>query len=276
MYRVHNSPTGGNLGITRTTEEFRKRFYCPNYVEMIADYIRNCSRCLQMKQRQPSKPRTPPQEVLTLKSFPGDPMQIDILGPFPSSPYKYALTAIEVFTKYLFAVPLTIISAVSVATASVSHMFQHSYIPQGILSDLGTQFVSDLFHELTQLLEIKTSHASLKHPQTIGVVERAHAALTRTLKLNSNQSFTNWYKFLNLATFIHNTSYHTSIGCAPTVIFHERDPMKPMDIRSYSNCIQKLAFNYDFVESLPDELLKKIRKYKRKPGKIFQQILKVL
>ena len=45
-YRIHNSPTGGHLGITRTIAEFRKRFYCPNYIEKIADYIRNCSSCL--------------------------------------------------------------------------------------------------------------------------------------------------------------------------------------------------------------------------------------
>ena len=171
MYRIHNSATEGHLGITRTTEEFIKRFYFPNYVEIIADYIRDCSTCLQMKQIQPSNLWTPLHEVSALKSFPGDLMQIDILGPFPSSPYKYFLTAIDFFTKYLFAVPLTTISAVSVATALVSIMFQHSYVPQQILSDLGTQFVSDLFHELTQLLE-KNSHFSLTHPQTIGVVER--------------------------------------------------------------------------------------------------------
>ena len=161
MYRIHNSPTGGHLGFTRTTEEFRK--ICPNYVEIIADYIRNCSTCLQIKQIQPSKLRKPLQEVSTFKSFPGHLMQIDILGPFPS-PYKYVLTSIDVFSKYLFAVPLTKISAVSVATALVSIMFQHSYIPQDILSDLGTPFVSDLFHELNRLLDIKISHASLKHP----------------------------------------------------------------------------------------------------------------
>ena len=135
------------------------------------------------------------------------------------------------------------------ATALVPIMFQHKYIPQEILSDLGTQFVSELFHALNRLLEIKISHASLKQPQTIGVVERAHAALTRILNLNSNQTFTNWHKYLNLATFIHNTSYHTSIGCAPTVIFHGRDPVTLLDIRFYSNCFQKSAFNYDFVES---------------------------
>ena len=94
-----------------------------------------------MKQIQPSNLRTPQQEVSTLKSFQGDLKQIDILGPFPSSPYKYVLTAIDVFDTYISAVPLTTISAVSVATALVSTMLQHSYKPQEYLSHLGTQFV---------------------------------------------------------------------------------------------------------------------------------------
>ena len=154
-------------------------------------------------------------------------------------------------------------------------MLQHSYIPREILSDLGTQFVSDLFHELTQLLEIKISQASLKHPQTIGVVEKAHAALTRFLKLNSNQTFIGWHKYLNLATFIHNTSYPTSIGSAPTVFFHGRDPVKAMDIRFYSNCSQKSVFRCDFVESLRDEILKKFQNKKESLAKSFniQEVL---
>ena len=136
--------------------------------------------------------------------------------------------------------------------------------------------MSEHFHELTQILEIKISHASLKHPQTIGVVERDHTAPTRILKLTINQTFTNWHKYLNLATFIHPTSYHTSIVCAPTVTFRGRDPVEPLDIRFYSNCIQKSAFNYDFVESLRDEMLKEILEYKREPREIFQQIQEVL
>ena len=237
LYGIHNSLTGGHLGITRTIAEFRRRFYCPNYIEQIASYIRNWSTCLQLELVQPSRLKPPLSELSSKTFFPGDIMQIDIQGAFPSSPYKYVLTIIDVFSKYLFAVPLTTISAPSVAAALASIMFNHSYIPKKMISDLGTQFVSELFSELIKLLEIKITHASLKHPQTIGVVERSHAALTRILKLNSNDTFTNWHRYVPLATFIHNTSYHTSIGCAPTVLFHGREPMKPLDLRFYSTCI---------------------------------------
>ena len=36
-------------------------------------------------------------------------------------------------------------------------------------------------HELAKLLEIKIGHATLKHAESVGVVERAHGALKRIL-----------------------------------------------------------------------------------------------
>ena len=99
--RIRNSPTGGHLGITRrrTIAEFRKRFYSPNYIEMVAEHICSCSTCLKKEIVQPSHLRTPLQEVSTTTTFPGDRMKIDNLGPFSSSAFKYVLTVIDVFSK---------------------------------------------------------------------------------------------------------------------------------------------------------------------------------
>ena len=74
-------------------------------------------------------------------------------------------------------------------------------------------------HELTKLLDVKLDHASLKHPETVGVVERSHSAPKRILKLNTNEQWNDCYKYVPLATFIHNSSYHSAIGCSPTVLF---------------------------------------------------------
>ena len=91
----------------------------------------------------------------------------------------YVLSGINVFTKYLFAVPLTNGYADIVALELVKVFFQHNYIPHTIFSDLGTNinFTSELISELKSLLEVKLKHASLKHPQTIGAVERSNGPL---------------------------------------------------------------------------------------------------
>ena len=85
----------------------------------------------------------------------------------------------------------------------------------------------------------------MKHPQTIGKVEKAHATLNETCE-----------------TFIHNT-YHTSIGCAPTVIFHGRDPVKPLDIHFYSNCMPNLPSTTTFWNHYVMKCLKKSKIWKK-------------
>ena len=49
IYRVHNSMTGGHIGMTRTTEEFRKRFYFPGFSEFLVSTVKNCLTCPQLK-----------------------------------------------------------------------------------------------------------------------------------------------------------------------------------------------------------------------------------
>ncbi len=92
-------------------------------------------------------------------------------------------------------------------------------------------FVSNFFHELTKQLKIQIRHATIKHPQTIGTLERSHATIKRLLGLHTNKRFTNWHRYRSLTTYEYHTTYHTSIGTTPTQVFHGREPIKPLDVR---------------------------------------------
>ena len=91
VHRIHNSPTGGHLRIVRTAKEFRQRFYFPGFTEFLTDYIKNCLSCSTL--RRVSKRQLNPnlQPISSEKLFPGDMMQIDLVGSFPSLIYKYVL-----------------------------------------------------------------------------------------------------------------------------------------------------------------------------------------
>ena len=264
IYRLHNSQTAGHLGIKATIQEFRKRFYYPGFAEHFISFIKNCLTCLQLN-RVPKSHITPKlQPVSSLQSYPGHMLQIDLVGPLKSSQYKYVLSTIDVFTKYLFAVPLTNGYADTVARELVKVFFQHSYIPQTILSDLGANFTSELMSELASLLEVKLKHASLKHPQTIGAVERSHGPLKQILKLNTEEKWKDWHKYVPLATFIHNTSYHSATNGCPSTLFHGREPIKPLDIRFSRNIMDAVAVNSDFVNELQDDMMQKFGENKEK------------
>ena len=109
-------------------------------------------------------------------------------------------------------------------------------MPKTFLLDLATPFVSEFLHELTKLPEIQLQHASLNPPQKVGVVERSHSAVKQILKLTNNEQWNDWFKYVQLATFKQNTSYHSAIGCSPTVLFRGREPIKPLDL-SFKNTL---------------------------------------
>ena len=273
VLRLHNWKAAGHFGIAKTVEEFRKRFYFPNFTEFFISSVKICLTCLEVK-RVPSKLlKTPLQPVWSLNSYPGETFQIDLVGPVKSPVHRYVLTAIDVFTKYLFAVPLTNIRADTIARElmSIFFFFHHSYLPKTIIFDLGTSFVSELLHELTKLLEIQLEHSSLKHPQLVGVVERSHSALKRILKLNTKEQWNDWFKNVQLATFIHNTSYHSAIGCSPTVLFHGREPIKPLDLRFNNTLIGRFSPNSEYVVAIQDAMNKKFSETKFKLTEMYNK-----
>ena len=271
VFRLHNSKTAVHFGIAKTVEEFRKTFNFPNFTEFFISSIKNCLTCLQLKHVPSNFLKTPLQPVSSPNSYPGETLQIDLVGPLKSPVHRYVLTAIDVFTEYLFAVPLTNVRAETLARELASIFFRHSYLPKTILSDLGTSFVSELLHELTKLLEIQLEHASLIHPQTVGVVERSHSALKRILKLNTKEQWNDCFKYVQLATFIHNTSYHSACGCSPTALFHGREPIKPLDLRFNNTLIERFSPNSEYVIALQDAMNKKFSETKFKLTEMYNK-----
>ena len=187
--------------------------------------------------------------------FPGDLLQIDIVGKLPDSGgFTHILTAKDVFSKYLFAIPLRNASAPNVAK-QLFHLFtRNSYIPKTVLSDMGTAFTAKIMTELSKLLEITMQYATVKHPQTVGSVERTHASLKQYLGIYENRLKKDWHTYVDLAAFVHNTSYHVSIGCTPTYLFHGREPVKPLDVRFNLKTIQNLETRYEFTSSMQDRM----------------------
>ena len=114
------------------------------------------------------------------------------------------------------------------------------------------------------MLEIQLEHASLKLPQTVGVVDRSHNPLKRLFKLNTNGQWNDWFIYIKLASFIHNTSYHSTIGCSPIVLFHGREPLKPIDLRFINTLIERFYPNSENIFALQDEMNKKLIETKLK------------
>ena len=163
-------------------------------------------------------------------------MQIELLPNLPTSGgYQTVKTAIDVFSRYLFAYPLIEATATNVAKIILDIMTKHSYLPIALITDKGSEFTSTIMAEITQILGITLKCATTKHPQTIGKLERTHASLKTNLKMASGEYRRQWHKYLPLAVLNYKTTYHSSIGCEPSKVFHGRIPLNVLDHKLGNN-----------------------------------------
>ena len=116
-------------------------------------------------------------------------LQVEFVGPTEVTQNRFLLNGIDVFTKYLFAVPLTNRFADTVEQELTKMFFQHSCIPRTTFCGLGTNIISKILTELAILLEVKLTHAPLKHVQSTRAVEQSHRPLKRILKIKTEKQW---------------------------------------------------------------------------------------
>ena len=205
--------------------------------------------CIKDK-RIPNPTITP--ELLNLPEWdlgPEDAMQIDLLPNLPpSGGYENIITAMDAFSRYLFAYPVTDASATNTAKVIIDIKTKHTYLPTTLITDKGTAFTSRLVAEVAQILGIHMKCATTKHPQTIDKLERTHASLKTNLKMASGDYRRQWHKYLPLAVLNYNTTYHATLGCEPSRIFHGRIPYNILDHKLGLNPNPKVLPTTDFAD----------------------------
>ena len=159
-------------------------------------------------------------------------MQIDLVpGLPPTGGFENIVTAMGVFSRYFWAYPTSNQDAKTVAKVIINIMTKHAYLPTTLISDKGTAFTSHVNKKVAGVLGITLKHATTKHAQTIGLLERSHASIKQTLKIETGERRSLWHKYVSIAVLNYNTSYHASIDCEPSRVFHGRIPYKILDLK---------------------------------------------
>ena len=238
-------------GISKMLNDIRQKYYYPGIAKIVKKWVQGCETCI--KDKRIKNPSITP-ELLNLPEWdlgPEDALQIDLLPNLPpSGGYENVITALDVFSRYLFAYPVADASASTTAKVLIDIMTRHAYLPTTLITDKGTAFTSRLVDEVTKILGIQIKCATTKHPQTIGKLERTHASLKGNLKMASGEYRRQWHKYLPLAVLNYNTTYHSSLGCEPSRIFHGRVPYNILDHRLGLNPNPKILPSTDFAEEL--------------------------
>ena len=129
-------------------------------------------------------------------------------------------------------------------------MTRRAFLPSLIITDKGSVFACQVIHEVAELLGTNLEHARTKHAQTIGVLERAHATIHTSLKMTLGEYRKQWHKYSPIAILNYNTTYHSSIHCETSRVFHGRVPHKFLDQKVGLQVNRNTEPTTDFAEDL--------------------------
>ena len=154
---------GKHPGTSKMMQEFRQKYYFPSITTYVRNWVRDGELCIQDKRINNTRITPDLIHILEWDLGPEDLMQIDLMPELPpSGGYENIITAIDVFSRYVFAYPFSNPTAVNTAKVTIDIMTRHAYLPTLIITKKGSVFVSQVIHEVAEILSINLKHATTK------------------------------------------------------------------------------------------------------------------
>ena len=226
---LHTNTTAGHLGITKTLQKVRIRFYWPGQRRDVEDWCSACKECSARK--SPTRPRHAPLQT-DLSGTPFQRVAMDILGPLPQTDrgHIYILVVGDYFTKWTEAIPIPNQEAHTVAEALVQQFICRFGAPDWLHTDQGRNFEANLMAELCKLLGITKTRTTPYHPQSDGMIERFNRTLLNMLSTVTGEREHDWDCQLPLVMMAYRTSINESTGATPYYLMFGREARLPIDV----------------------------------------------
>lgn len=274
----HDSPLAGHQGVHRMAHKIGQQYKWIGLRKDVQNYVRNCRVCQLTKPKGLSKL---PMQITSSSQNVFSKIHVDNIGPMPDNEqgFKYVFTFQDDLTRYFGAIPIVDHTADTVARTMVENVILRFGLPEIIFSDLGVEWINDLFPRIMKILGIKHHKTSPYHPQANGLLERSHSILKAVLRSRTNNFVQNWPQFVPYAVFVINSSVNRSTNYSPheMVFGYKLDlpsnlKRKPEPVYNYEDYLSQLRFKLQSAhQAAKEEILKsKItnKKYYDKKSKI--------
>jgi transposase InsO family protein len=231
----------GNYVSSRTLvgKAFRHRFYWPTALHDAVELVKTCKAC-QFHAKQIHMPAQRLQMIPP--SWPFTVWGLDIVGPFPRAVggYQFLYVAIDKFTKWSEATPVVKINKHS-AVKFIKSIICRFRVPNRIITDNGSQFISAAYQGYCEDLGIRICYASPVHPEINGQVERANAEILKGLKTRSYDGFKKhgkkWIDELPCTLWGNRASPSRAMGETPFFMVYGAEAILPPEVTLGSLCV---------------------------------------
>ncbi|XP_047478502.1 uncharacterized protein LOC125031660 [Penaeus chinensis] len=220
----------GHLGIQKTYKKILQNFYWPGMKKDVTIFIRSCHVCQVGGKPNQIIPRAPLHPI-RVDSDPFERIVIDCVGPLPKTKKgnHYLFTIMDTATRYPEVYPLNNISANSIVKCLL-HFFTSFGIPKEIQCDKGSNFTSDLFQKVLELLGISQQMSTAYHPQSQGCLERFHQTLKSMLKKYCLETGNSWDENIHFLLFALRECPQESLGYSPFELLYGRQIRGPLKV----------------------------------------------
>ena len=249
---LHDAPSAGHLGVNKTVERVRERFYWYGLQHDVEDWCRQCEKCARRKSPQ-AMARAP--LVSSCPGYPFERIALDIMGPMPTteSSNKYILVVGDYFTKWKEAFAIPNQEAKTVAEKLVKEVISRYGAPEKIHSDQGRNFEAQLFQEICVLFNMDKTRTSPYHPESDGMVERMNRTLQNMLAKYVSDHQRDWDEHLPLMMMAYRSSVHASTQYTPFYLLFGHEVRLPVDVMFGRQPNHKPEVS-DYVRNLRDTL----------------------
>lgn len=118
--------------------------------------------------------------------------------------------------------------AVQVAQLFFREIYRIHGLPQSIVSDRDTRFISHFWRSLWKLLKTSLNMSSAYHPQSDGQTEVTNRSLGNMLRCLVGDNLRSWDSLLCQAEFAHNHANNRSLGFCPFKVVYGVIPRGPL------------------------------------------------
>ncbi|KAI5337618.1 hypothetical protein L3X38_016889 [Prunus dulcis] len=167
LREIHEGICGNHSGARSLAHKaIRQGYFWPSVHTDAQTFTRKCHKC----QRFANFPQLPTEPLTAMVPWPFAQWGLDFIGAMPEGKgqVKYAVVAVDYFTKWAEAEALATITAARIETFVWQSIVCHFGIPNSIVTDNGRKFDNTKFKQFCSNLKIRLCFASPAHPQSNG------------------------------------------------------------------------------------------------------------
>jgi transposase InsO family protein len=224
LLELHTSPVGGHSGFLKTYHRVKKDFFWDGLKTDVQRFVAECLVCQQNKVETIKTPGL--LQPLSIPSQRWEEVSMDFITGLPKSEGKSVIMVIvDRLTKYAHFCALSHpFKASTVATAFMETVQKLHGSPKIIVSDRDPIFTGHFWTELFSCLGTQLAHSSSYHPQSDGQTEIVNKCLEGYLHCFVSDKQAQWFKWLPLAEWWYNTSFHTATKMTPFMALYGYHP----------------------------------------------------